>query len=73
MIYQKVVSYCVEKNISISAFEKMCNIGNGTVGGWKENSSKPSMPTLEKMQSATGVPISEWVSSEKEDTTEPVQ
>lgn len=62
MIYQNVVAYCKKNNISISTFEKKCDIGNGTVGRWRNDSSKPSLATLEKIQNATGISISEWVS-----------
>lgn len=62
MIFQKVKEYCKKNNLSISAFEKKCDIGNGTVGRWENNSSKPSLQTLEKMEKATGIPIIEWVS-----------
>ena len=56
MIFQKVKDYCRKNNLSISAF------GNGTVGRWENDNSKPSLQTLEKMERATGVPIIEWVS-----------
>lgn len=39
MFYEKVVSYCEEKQISIMEFERKCNIGNGTVGRWKKDNS----------------------------------
>jgi transcriptional regulator with XRE-family HTH domain len=61
MIYQKVVAYCEKNCMSVSAFEKKCDIGNGTVGRWKGDFSKPSLSTLEKMQKATGIPISVWI------------
>ena len=36
MIYKKIIRYCEENNISISAFEKKCKIGNGTIGKWEK-------------------------------------
>lgn len=61
MIFQKVKNYCREKDLSISAFEKMCNIGNGTVAWWENDESKPSLATLEKIERATGIPASTWI------------
>ena len=34
MVYDMIVKYCKENDISISAFEKKCGFGNGTVGKW---------------------------------------
>lgn len=61
MFYQKVTEYCNNNNISIHAFEKMCGIANGTVSCWKDGKSNPSIPTLNKIVSATGVPAEEWL------------
>ena len=55
MFYEKVVAYCKENNLSISAFEEKCNIGNGTIRKWRDNCSKPSFQTLEKIKNATGL------------------
>ncbi|MDY3109283.1 MAG: helix-turn-helix transcriptional regulator [Lachnospiraceae bacterium] len=62
MIYQKIIAYCQKNKISVRAFEKKCDIGNGIVGRWKDDSSKPSLDTLEKIQKATGITIAEWIS-----------
>ena len=61
MIYKKIIRYCEENNISISAFEKKCNIGNGTIGKW-EKGGKPSLDTLEKISKVTGITVAELVS-----------
>lgn len=60
-VYENVVKYCAEKKISIRAFEDMCEIGNGTVGRWKEGSN-PSLKTLEKIASHTGINLKKWIS-----------
>ena len=60
MIYNKIMKYCNENSLSVSAFEKKCGIANGTVGKWKDGGN-PSLETLHKIVSATGVPISEWI------------
>lgn len=61
MFYEKVVEYCEKKKMSLSAFEKMCGIGNGTIGRWKDDASKPSLSTIEKIAKATKTPISKWL------------
>lgn len=61
MFYEKVVEYCEKEGLSLSAFEKKCGIGNGTVARWKDNASKPSLATIEKIAKNTKVPISKWL------------
>lgn len=61
MIYDKVIEYCEKNKLSIAAFEKKCGIGNGTIGRWENNSSLPTMSTLQKMEIATKIPIRKWV------------
>ena len=60
MIYKKIIEYCSKNNISLSAFEKKCGIGNGTISRW-ENESNPSIDSLEKIASVTGIPLSDWL------------
>lgn len=64
MIYQKILNYCKDNNLSVSAFEKKCGLPNGIVNGWK-NGGYPSVPTLQKIESATNIPISKWVGKEE--------
>ena len=59
MIYKKIIEYCNKNDLSISAFEKKCGIANGIVGKWKDGGN-PSLETLQKIVSATGIPIEEW-------------
>lgn len=61
MVYKKVVKYCKKNNLSISAFEKMCGMTNGTVRGWKARKGNPSLETLQKIVSVTGIPIDDWI------------
>ena len=60
MVYKQILKYCKENNLSISAFEKKCGIGNGTISAWKYGSA-PSLRTLEKIEKNTGIAISELV------------
>jgi hypothetical protein len=59
--YDKVAEYCDERKIPISAFEKMCSIGNGTCGRWKDSMSSPTLTTIQKIAEATKIPIEKWV------------
>ena len=59
MLYEKVKEYCEENNTSISALEKKCGIGNGTIRLWDKSS--PSLTTLLKLEKGTGVYITEWL------------
>lgn len=61
MIYQKIINYCKENSISLCDFEKKCDIGNGTIGKWKDDNSKPSLATLEKIEKVTKIPIAKWI------------
>ena len=59
MVYNKIMKYCNENRLSVSAFEKKCGLANGTVRKWKDGGN-PSLETLQKIVSATGIPIEEW-------------
>ena len=60
MIYNKIMDYCNQNSLSVSAFEKKCGLANGTVGKWKDGGN-PSLETLQKIVSATGISIEEWM------------
>ena len=60
LIYNKIIKYCNENSLSVSAFEKKCGLANGTVGKWK-NGGNPSLETVHKIVLATGIPIDEWM------------
>ena len=61
MVYGNVVEYCKKNNISIMEFEQKCGLSNGLVGKWKDNNYEPSISTLQKITTATGIPIEEWL------------
>lgn len=61
MVYDNVIEYCNENNISKSAFEKKCGLPNGLVEKWREKNCQPSIGTLQKIVSATNVPIDKWL------------
>lgn len=60
LIYNKIIKYCNENSLSVSAFEKKCGLANGTVGKWKDGGN-PSLETLHKIVLATCIPIDEWM------------
>lgn len=60
MIYNKIIKYCNENSLSVSAFEKKCGLANGTVGKWKDGGN-PSLETLHKIVLVTCIPIDEWM------------
>ena len=60
LIYNKIMDYCNQNRLSVSAFEKKCGLTNGTVGKWKDGGN-PSLETLQKIVSSTGIPIEEWM------------
>lgn len=65
MIYEKIIGYCERNSLTISSFEKMCGIGNGTIGRWKEEKSNPSLQTLKKISTVTGISIMELIGIDK--------
>ena len=60
MFYKKVMDYCNENNLSVMAFEKKCGLTNGTVSKWK-NGGNPSVETVNKIVTATEIPIEKWL------------
>lgn len=61
MVYENVMKYCEKNGLSVLAFEKKCGLANATVAGWKKNNYDPSLSTLQKIVSATGIPIEKWL------------
>ena len=64
MYYELVKKLCDERGISIAKLEKEAEIGNGTVGGWKEFT--PSLKTLTKVAQYFGIPVADLISQEPE-------
>ena len=57
MFYEIVVKLCAERGISIYDLEKQAQIGNGTIGKWRESDIQPSLSTLEKIAKVFEVPL----------------
>lgn len=65
MLYEKVMKYCRKNKISLSAFEKKCGLGNGTIKGW--TTSNPRVDSLKKVAGEMGVSIEKLLGNEKEE------
>lgn len=61
MIYDNVIQYCKDNNLSVMGFEQKCNLANGTVGKWENAKEEPKLRTLRKIESATGTPMQKWL------------
>lgn len=59
MIYEKVLSLCIERNISVSRLEKELGIGNATIKGWE--TSSPRVENLKKVADYFGCTIDDIV------------
>ena len=64
MIYEKIVAYCDAHDMSIMAFEQLCGLANGVVGGWRGGKTNPSLASLKKIADATGISIADWLKTE---------
>lgn len=61
-VAENVRRYCDDHGISVAEFERSCGIGNGLVAKWERGRRYvPSIKTLMKMQTRTGIPISTWL------------
>lgn len=65
MFYKKVEAFCKKSNIAISAFEKKCGLGNGTIGGWAEG-ARPRIDSLEKVSIEMGITLAELLTSDQD-------
>ena len=59
-------SFVTKTTFLLTNSKKRCGIGNGTVGRWKNNASKPTLYTLEKIEKATNIPILIWLDNAEE-------
>jgi len=61
LFFEKIEKYCSDNKLSIMAFEQKCGLSNGSVSKWKDGGF-PSIPTLQKIEKATKIPIKKWLS-----------
>lgn len=57
MVYENILKQCKEQGISIMQLEKECEIGNGTIGGWRNGN--PRLDTLKKVADRFHVTVDE--------------
>lgn len=67
MIYDNVKAICEERNLPISALERMAGLGNGTISGWNESS--PRLDKITAVAKALDVPLDALTRSDVEGAT----
>lgn len=67
MIYDNVKAICEERNLPISALERMAGLGNGTISGWNESS--PRLDKITAVAKALDVPLEALTKSNAEGAT----
>ena len=60
MLYEKVATLCQNNNLTIAKLERECEMGNGTVRGWKKSS--PSIENLKKVADYFGITVDGLIS-----------
>lgn len=60
-IYNKVLIYCKDHNMTIAEFERMCGLGNATVRSWGKGRCDLKVSTLKQIALATGIPVASWL------------
>lgn len=60
-MYNKVKKLCDSKGISIAELEKTLEIGNGTIGKWKNTNITPSLTSIQKIARYFNVPITDFI------------
>lgn len=60
MLYEKVATLCQNNNLTIAKLESECEMGNGTVRGWKNSS--PSIENLKKVADYFNITVDELIS-----------
>jgi hypothetical protein len=61
LIYDKVIKYCNDNNLTVMAFEQKCGLSNGLVEKWNAHGFVPKIETVKKISVATGIPIQNWL------------
>ena len=59
MIYENVVTLCKKRGISIAKLERLADLGNATIQGWRD--SDPRISTLKKVADVLGVTVDELI------------
>lgn len=64
MLLKRIEEWCDENNISISALEKACGLGNATIRNW--GAAKPRIDTLQKVSRFTGISLDQLLENAEE-------
>lgn len=64
LLYEKVATLCQNNNLTIAKLERECEMGNGTVRGWKNSS--PSIENLKKVADYFNITVDELISDPAE-------
>lgn len=60
MLLEKVLEYCKEKQISVSEFERRCELGHGIISKYKGD-TLPTVKTLRRIAEKTNTEVSDWL------------
>lgn len=62
VLTENIKAYCEREGISRQRFEKMCGLSNGCIYKYETGvSTAPTLTTLMKIESATGIPYTRWL------------
>lgn len=61
-IYRNIVKLAESKNIKILQIESECNLGNGTIGGWKNG--RPRVDLIKRVADYFSVTVDELLKDE---------
>lgn len=62
MLFEKVNALCKNRKITIAKLERECDMGNGTVRGWK--ASSPSVENLKKVADYFNITVDELITTD---------
>lgn len=60
MIYDNIVKYAKEKDLTIQAIEKACGLSNGIISKWRENNN-PKIDNLVAVARFLGVSVEQLI------------
>ena len=62
VLVSNIEAYCSNNDITEAEFERKCDLGKGIVCRWRNGLIKaPTMTTLQKIETATRIPMSRWI------------
>ena len=61
VIVDNIEKYCAKHGSNVMQFEKKCGLGKGVIYRWRKGEQSPSLRTLEKISTATGISTEKWL------------